>query len=158
MASGILEQGPSEVLLVANRRRNGSVDWSPPGGVIETGEAPDRALSREVAEETGLVVSAWSEPLYEVCVDFVEMQMDLTVFVFRALGWSGSITFEDPDGIVHDADFLDTEACRERLFAGPPWVGDPMLQWMHERWSDTRTFSYEVRGSRLDAMHVIRRE
>lgn len=156
VASGILEQGVDQVLLVANRRRNGSVDWSPPGGVIESGEAPELALSREVVEETGLVVERWSAPLYEIRVDFAEMQMDLTVLVYRALEWTGSFAFDDPDGIVHDADFLDIEGCRTRLEASPPWVADPILHWMTERWSDTRQYSYQVLGKRLESMKVIR--
>ena len=37
VASGLLESD-GRLLLVANRRRSGAVDWSPPGGVIDDGE------------------------------------------------------------------------------------------------------------------------
>ena len=43
-------------LLVANRRRDGRVEWTPPGGVVDRGEVSEEALSREVLEETGLIV------------------------------------------------------------------------------------------------------
>jgi len=54
------------LLLVQNRRRNGSFDWSPPGGVIEVadGETVVDGLTREVEEETGLRVLEWAGPLY----------------------------------------------------------------------------------------------
>ena len=42
------------VLLVQNRRRDGRLDWSPPGGVIDTGETLLDGLTREVEEEIGL--------------------------------------------------------------------------------------------------------
>lgn len=39
VASGVI-LGDDGVLLVANRRRNGDVDWSTPGGVVDPGETP----------------------------------------------------------------------------------------------------------------------
>ena len=43
VASGLLE-ADGRLLLVANRRRNGAVDWSPPGGVIDDGDDPAAGL------------------------------------------------------------------------------------------------------------------
>ena len=63
----------SGLLLVCNRRRNGLTDWSTPGGVIDaTDPTLLDGLTREVAEETGLVVTAWEGPLYEVRATAVE--------------------------------------------------------------------------------------
>lgn len=41
-------------VLLVQERDSGS--WSTPGGAIEPGEAPEDALTREVQEESGLVV------------------------------------------------------------------------------------------------------
>ena len=38
MVAGALIEGPDGLLLVQNQRRNGSLDWTPPGGVIEIHE------------------------------------------------------------------------------------------------------------------------
>src|SRR3954469_24067179 len=77
VASGIIE-GPEGVLLVQNLRRNGTLDWSTPGGVIEVheGESVVDGLTREVAEETGIRVTEWIGPVYEVEA------------VAEGLGWS----------------------------------------------------------------------
>jgi ADP-ribose pyrophosphatase YjhB (NUDIX family) len=53
--AGALIERDGELLLVQNRRRNGRVDWSPPGGVIEhhTGEAHHRWLGEGSVRRNG---------------------------------------------------------------------------------------------------------
>ena len=57
-AGAVIEHG-GQILLVENRRADGRVDWSMPGGVVEEGEDPLLGLHREVSEETGLSVAQW---------------------------------------------------------------------------------------------------
>jgi 8-oxo-dGTP pyrophosphatase MutT (NUDIX family) len=54
VAGVILNDDASRVLLV-KRRDNGR--WEPPGGVLELGETIMQGLTREILEETGLVVT-----------------------------------------------------------------------------------------------------
>ena len=66
LVGGAVIEGPEGILLVQNQRRGGRIDWSPPGGVIDDGEDVLTGLSREVREETGLIVTRWEGPIYTI--------------------------------------------------------------------------------------------
>ena len=146
VAGGLLidEHG---LLLVANRRRGGAIDWTTPGGVVDVGETPKQALSREVSEETGLVVADWERLCWTVAVEFVELEMLLDVEVHLADTFDGDLLLEDPDGIVTAAEFLDASGVAGRLAGSPLWVSEPLRLWTTEPWSDLRHFSYAAYGT-----------
>jgi len=103
---GAVIEGPECLLLVQNLRANGSLDWTPPGGVIEVrdGESLLDGLTREVVEETGLQVTAWHGPLYRVTTTAPAMGWRMLVEVYLAVSVEGEVRVgEDPDGIVVDA-------------------------------------------------------
>ena len=54
-ADALVQNERGEVLLV---RRADDGRWAMPGGWVDPGETPEQAVVREVAEETGLRVSA----------------------------------------------------------------------------------------------------
>jgi ADP-ribose pyrophosphatase YjhB (NUDIX family) len=128
VAAGLIE-GPDGYLLVQNRRRNGSLDWSPPGGVIEVadGETIRDGLSREVAEETGLVVTQWEGPVYEVEVIAHGLGWCLHVETYRAQSYSGDLRVDDPDGIVVDARFVALHDTIAHLEGAHQWVREPVM-------------------------------
>ncbi len=153
MAGAVIE-GPEGVLLVANRRRGGAVDWSTPGGVIDEGEDIRAGLAREVLEETGLAVTAWGELLYGIEVHAPDLGWDLRVEVHRAVGIEGELRIDDPDGIVFDACWVPPDACATRLAAAHPWVREPLAAWVAERWPVPRDFRYLVEGAELGSLVV----
>jgi len=157
VAGGIVE-GPEGLLLVQNRRRNGALDWSTPGGVIEVhaGESVVDGLTREVAEETGIVVTEWVGPIYEVEAVAEGLGWHLRVEVHRAVAFHGEITVDDPDGIVVDARFVPLTDCGLRLEECQPWVREPLGSWLEERWLESRLFRYQLDGDRLPAITVVR--
>ena len=135
VASGLIEH-EGQLLLVQNQRRNGSCDWTTPGGVIEVGDGESvvDGLTREVAEETGIRVSAWTGPVYEVEAVAEGLGWTLRAEIHRAVPWEGQLLIDDPDGIVIDARFVPFVAALEYLEGCVPWVREPLGAWLVERW------------------------
>lgn len=138
--------GPEGLLMVQNRRRNGRHDWSIPGGVIEDDESLLDGLTREVQEESGISVSEWSGPLYRLETEAPSLGWHLRFEAHLALAYDGEIHIDDPDGIVVDATWADPTACHDLLASNSPWVREPLLEWLEERWDDGRSFGYRVDG------------
>jgi 8-oxo-dGTP diphosphatase len=157
VASGIVES-LAGVLLVQNRRRDGRLDWSPPGGVVEVGDGESlrEGLTREVEEETGLRVTEWEGPIYEVEAEAEGMGWHLRVEVHRAVAYSGELRPDDPDGIVVDACFVPLEDCVQRL--ADTWLPtyEPLGAWLSERWTKRRAYRYRVDGQTRASMVVTR--
>ena len=158
LVGGGLILGDGGLLLVRNLRRNGRHDWSPPGGVIDAGETVLAGLTREVEEETGVVVTTWRGPVYEVEVEAPGLGWHLRVEAHVALDFSGPVRVDDPDGIVVEAAFVPVDACDGHLEACAVWVREPLQEWLLRRWEPGtgRGFHYEVRGTSRDSMDVVR--
>ena len=154
VAAGLIE-GPTGLVLVQNRRRDGSLDWSPPGGVIEVheGESITEGLSREVLEETGLLVGAWEGPVYDVSVVAEGLGWTLWAETFVALSWAGELKADDPDGIVVDAKFVSLDLWSAHLAASHPWVREPIEGWLAR--TEVTSWRYRVDGL-AGAVEVIR--
>lgn len=154
VAGGVVESH-DDVLLVRNRRRDGSHDWSTPGGVVDPGEETLGALTREVAEETGLVVHAWTGPVYLVDVLAPDLGWHLEVEVFTAPAPAGELQVDDPDGIVVEARWFPSDACADPLDGNHRWVSEPLVRFLRERWADPWRFRYVVEGDRLADLTVL---
>jgi 8-oxo-dGTP diphosphatase len=160
LVAGALVEAPGALLLVRNVRRGGYSDWTTPGGVIDASDTSLLAgLTREVEEETGLRVTRWEGPLYEVRCVAADLGWVLRVEVHRAVSYEGELRVADPDGIVVEAEFLPPGECLHRLTAtGAQWVHEPLQEWLAERWGPdaARGYNYDVRGTRRDALSVRR--
>jgi len=158
VAGGLVETAEG-VLLVRNVRRSGLEDWSTPGGVIDDDdESVVAGLTREVEEETGLLVHEWSGPLYEVHAYAPDMGWRMRCEVHLAVKFEGDLRVDDPDGIVVEAAFVPVDACDGHLEACAVWVREPLQEWLVQRWEpgSGRGFHYEVRGTARESMDVVR--
>ncbi len=158
VAGGLIE-GPQGVLLVRNRRRNGRFDWSTPGGVIDATDVTlVEGLTREVEEETGLRVTAWEGPLYEVRAVASDLGWSMRCEVHRALTYDGELHVDDPDGIVVDAAFFPVSEAAALLNDCIQWVREPLSEWLLAPWGPAqhRGYRYDVRGVTPGALEVQR--
>ena len=157
VAGAVIERDGG-LLLVKNRRRNGAHDWSTPGGVVDPTDASIlHGLAREVQEETGLVVTAWEGPIYQVTAVAIEMGWQMHCEVHRAVEFDGELSIDDPDGIVVDAAFVTPDLVDRHLDDCFRWVRDPLAAWLLDRWSasDARAFHFEIKGSSLADFEVV---
>jgi 8-oxo-dGTP diphosphatase len=145
------------LLLVANRRRDGAVDWTPPGGVIDDGESLLDGLTREVEEETGLTVTEWEGPIYRLEAEAADAGWHMRVEVHRAVAFSGDLRVgEDPDGIVIDARFVPTDECSAVLATNWQLIHEPLGEWVADRWDGERAYRYRVDGAARATMSITR--
>jgi 8-oxo-dGTP diphosphatase len=152
IVGGGLLLGDAGLLLVRNRRRDGSHDWSPPGGVIEDGEALVDGLTREVAEETGVEVLAWDGPAYEVVVTAPDLGWRARVEAHVATDFRGDLRVDDPDGVVVEAAWVDPAYCHQQLDGVHRWVREPLMAWLDAAVAASLppqppTFRYHVTGT-----------
>ena len=126
---GALIRRDDGLVLVANRRRDNSVDWTPPGGVIDPGETVQEGLVREVLEETGLVVHTLTRCAYRVEVEAPDLDWVLSVEAWEAEA-SGDVCVADPDGIVEHCRAVPFGDVPDLLLASPAWIQVPVGQWL----------------------------
>ena len=104
------------------------------------------------------MVTEWEGPLYEVRATAPDLGWTLRCEVHRALGFEGDLTIEDPDGIVIDARFAPVDECVQILASCAPWVGEPLGEWIEQRWGprQARQYVYEVLGADQHELRAVR--
>jgi 8-oxo-dGTP diphosphatase len=127
---GALIRHEDGLVLVGNRRRDQSLEWTPPGGVIDDGETLLEGLTREVLEETGLVVSSWAGCSYRVRVDAPDMGWQLHVEAWEAESVRGDVVIADPDRIVEAVRHAAGHEVPVLLESSPLWVRQPVGDWL----------------------------
>jgi 8-oxo-dGTP diphosphatase len=115
VVAGVMEREGR--ILIAQRKRTGQhpLKWEFPGGKVETGEAPEAALVRELEEELGIRARAGAEIMrYEY--QYPGREPVLLVF-YRVEEFSGeprNLDFEQilwaPRDQLRDYDFLEGDA------------------------------------------------
>lgn len=153
LVGGALIRHGDGLVLVGNRRRDQSLEWTPPGGVIDTGETVLQGLEREVLEETGLRIAGWAHRSYTVQVDAPDMGWQLRVEAWEAIGVLGDVCIADPDGIVEEVRNVGAVDAPGLLQASPPWVHTPVGDWLSGAVAEQYQFTLhgkERNGARIE--------
>jgi len=151
---GALIRHDDGLVLVCNRRRDRSVEWTPPGGVIDPGETVLEGLAREVREETGLVVGSWAQRCYIVTVDAPEMGWRLRVEAWEAADVTGDVVIADPDGIVEQVVHASAGEAPGLLLGSPPWVHAPVSEWLAGAVAES--YRFVLRGAERNSSRIER--
>jgi 8-oxo-dGTP diphosphatase len=144
VAGALIRHGDDGLVLVGNRRRDGSLDWTPPGGVIDPHEAIIDGLAREVLEETGLVVAGWAGLQYEVLVEAPGLGWRMRVEAWEVAAVSGEVVLADPDRIVEEVRFVARDEGEALLQSAAPWLQVPIGDWM--RGTHEPSYRFRVQG------------
>ncbi|HEX7003489.1 MAG TPA: NUDIX hydrolase [Trueperaceae bacterium] len=149
VAAAILLDSQGRVLLVGNDWQGyGRVRYTLPGGVVERGESTLDALSREVKEETGLIITRVHHLAYAVHVEDVRRNDRAVSFAFLA-EYDGLLNPRDPDGFIVEARFFPVEEV-ETVIPIPP-LKEPLVHYLRER-EPGRFYSFagwDGRGGRV---------
>ena len=131
VAAAIIRRG-NEVALVYQGRGDEELFWALPGGVVEDDELIPEGLRREVLEETGLTIYLPTPLAY---IRQIDNRRDsplaahpnagagtlVTVWLFDVDSFDGEIAADDPDGVVHEASFVEVREAAQRL-RRTPWL------------------------------------
>ena len=124
--------------------------------MIDEGETVVAGLTREVEEETGLRVTEWVGPVYEVRCEAPGLGWRLRVEAHLAVAYEGELHVDDPDCIVVDARFVPSTECDAVLASSWQLIHEPLGEWVSAPWEGERSYRYRVEGAVRHAMSITR--
>lgn len=113
VASALIHDENGYILLVKNRKGD-SFYWGLPGGAVEENETLEKAVIREVREETGYKIKITGlNSIREVL--FSDRGHHALIITFNAKIIDGQININDPDNDIVEARWVDYGTAKELM-------------------------------------------
>ena len=126
LVAAALVEHEGRVLLVRRNLEPGRGLWALPGGYVERGEAVEKAVLREVLEETGLTVAAQAlVGLYS------EEGSPIVLAVYAARIVSGTLSVHPQE--IQEAAYFSVDALPPLAFPRDRRIINDWLHWRHDR-------------------------
>ena len=118
---GVLVNNKNKYLLVRERVESGKEKWLIPGGKVEFGESLEDAAKREIAEETGIIISRLKFLCFREAI-FSDYNYHTIIFFYRATTNQSKLR-ADIEGKVSMAGwFTKNEAIKLPLVESAEWI------------------------------------
>ncbi len=154
VVSALIRRG-HEVLLVEQQWPKAPAPaWTLPGGIVEADEMVLEALSREVWEETGLVVLDPGRLLYVLQYYNPEKGDRSFTYVFEVAEWTGQIQVADPDKLILQARFLPHAEAIDKLENHLRWpvIREPIVAHLRNEVEPGTFWQYQRQSDGNDAL------
>lgn len=142
--AGVIARYGHAIVLVRERyERWDQPYWSLPSGAVEDGEAPTVGASRELAEETGLIVAA--DALLQISRVTVT---DGTTTTSQAWNFAAEVQADelhplDPDGSILEARWFSHDEAVHLLERHPyPPIREPAVRYLREEASANAAWTF----------------
>ena len=120
VVAAVIERGGRVLICRRNARQSHPLQWEFPGGKVEPGETPGRALTRELEEELDIRAAAGKEiaryeftypgkpPVELIFFRVLEFQGEPRNVIFEEMRWEPRHRLGEFDFVEGDLDFIRT--------------------------------------------------
>lgn len=118
---GVLVKNKNKYLLVREKIEGGNERWLIPGGKVEFGETLEEAAKREIAEETGIIISKPKFMCFNEAI-FADYNYHTVIFFYSAITSQIKLS-ADIEGKVNKSKwFTKAEALKLSLVESAQWL------------------------------------
>jgi ADP-ribose pyrophosphatase YjhB (NUDIX family) len=134
VAIALLRREDNIVIILQKTGNDTPPCWLLPGGLVEAGELITEGLRREVLEEAGVQVAAFSHLACFMQLDRPAHRAQVLAYFFEATEWTGELGGADPDDEILDVQLVPLAEAITRIEKNNAWpcMKRPLLTYLRE--------------------------